>query len=938
MAEYRIGQRWASEMEPELGIGIVEAFDGRRLQLTFPDSNLTRLYAAQDAPLRRVVFQAGDRIASSDGVSLTVASIEAEDGQIVYCGDGLRFREDMLAGNMMMNTPMARLMAGQQDSIRRFDLRIRILEYRRRTVRSMAYGFMGGRVDLIFHQFATAADVCSRRRPRVLLADETGLGKTIEAGLILHRLAITGQVSRVLVIVPDALVVQWFVELARRFNMRFRLFDQAFAADQPPMATDENVFDDAPFGLCGYAFLRSAPPVLLDRLVNGAWDMVVVDEAHHIQPGGTLFTRVERLSHAVERMILITATPGQLAAPSHFTRLRLLDPDRYPDYGQFRRETGEFEQTANIVRALKEGGSADPEAQKRLANMIGLSAEAIRCRLSHADGRQQLIRSIVDLQGTGRVMFKATRNEVTGFPGRTVQIVPLDTDDGQNTIRHRINREIQQDCGLRGPDEDFRFDQDPRASWLTALLRRHRDEKFLLICRTSAKVEALVAEVTRRININVGRYHEKMTLVQRDRQAAWFAEPDGAVMLVCSEIGSEGRNFQFASNLVLFDLPPDADLLAQRIGRLDRIGQKGIVQVMVPCVCETAGMVLARWYQEALNAFVEYKSAADWVTRRFWRPLSELIASPDGVTASSHLDRLIHAGRVAAARRQRKIVSGRDRLLEWGAMPSEKASDLLEEVRVFDNDPDFPQIAERLLDVWGIVMEPVEKQIFQLTPDHRYADPLPGFRPAGMAVTTDRAIALSREDLGLITWDHPLIIGAMEQFFGKGVGSVNFVQWEAQQDPCFYLEMIYVLEVADPPGLYLQAFLPPTAIRVVVDQHGDDGGSGLPDGSSARYTDGSISLLRKLLPLISHQMRKMVDEGGMLARSRAAPVVAAARQSAAVQLNTAVKRLDALRRVNAAIGDSDVDAARQDADTMLRALSNYGLRLDAIRLIVKGKV
>src|SRR6185503_13008343 len=98
-------------------------------------------------------------------------------------------------------------------------------------------------------------------------------------------------------------------------------------------------------------------------------------------------------------------------------------------------------------------------------------------------------------------------------------------------------------------------------------------------------------------------FHENLTLVQRDRNAAWFAEENGARILLCSEIGSEGRNFQFSHHLVLFDLPLDPELLEQRIGRLDRIGQASEIQVHVPYVVGSSHEVLACWYQQGLNSF-----------------------------------------------------------------------------------------------------------------------------------------------------------------------------------------------------------------------------------------------------------------------------------------------------------------------------------------------
>src|SRR5690606_41133390 len=92
---------------------------------------------------------------------------------------------------------------------------------------------------------------------------------------------------------------------------------------------------------------------------------------------------------------------------------------------------------------------------------------------------------------------------------------------------------------------------------------------------------ALEAAIKERFNLNLALFHEGLPLVQRDRQAAWFAEPDGAQVLLCSEIGSEGRNFQFAHHLVLFDLPLNPGLVEQRIGRLDRIGQTDTIRIHV---------------------------------------------------------------------------------------------------------------------------------------------------------------------------------------------------------------------------------------------------------------------------------------------------------------------------------------------------------------------
>lgn len=101
--------------------------------------------------------------------------------------------------------------------------------------------------------------------------------------------------------------------------------------------------------------------------------------------------------------------------------------------------------------------------------------------------------------------------------------------------------------------------------------------KVLVICAKATTALQLEQVLREREGIRAAVFHEGMSIIERDRAAARFAEEDtGAQVLLCSEIGSEGRNFQFASNLVMFDLPFNPDLLEQRIGRLDRIGGRMI--------------------------------------------------------------------------------------------------------------------------------------------------------------------------------------------------------------------------------------------------------------------------------------------------------------------------------------------------------------------------
>ena len=217
-----------SEREPELGLGLVVSVDhaSRRVALDFPATGERRLYALGTPVLKRVEFRPGESITMREGKTFVIESVEDEAGVLVYVGQNRRAREDAISDVTSVSLPQERLMAGQVDPGEVFDLRYRALQAQARFRQSDVRGFLGGRLELIPHQFYILHEVSGRQIPRVLLADEVGLGKTIEACLILQRLLAIGRVQRVLILVPESLTHQWFVELLRRFNLWFSIYDE----------------------------------------------------------------------------------------------------------------------------------------------------------------------------------------------------------------------------------------------------------------------------------------------------------------------------------------------------------------------------------------------------------------------------------------------------------------------------------------------------------------------------------------------------------------------------------------------------------------------------------------------------------------------------------------------------------------------------------------
>src|SRR5215470_13416695 len=280
--DFHPGQRWISDSEPELGLGSIVEVTGRRVTAAFNGSGEQRQYARANAPLRRVRFRPGDTIRDRHEKRLVIESVAERDGLIFYRHGTREICESELSDATSFSKPEERLALGQFDSPAWFDLRVTALELQHRIRKSKVRGFIGGRIDLIPHQLYIASEVASRLAPRVLLADEVGLGKTIEACLILHRLILTGRARRVLILVPESLVHQWFVELLRRFNLWFHIFDEERCQAIEEVNAGDNPFLEAQLVLCSINLFKANPERVEQALAAG-WDILVVDEAHHLE-------------------------------------------------------------------------------------------------------------------------------------------------------------------------------------------------------------------------------------------------------------------------------------------------------------------------------------------------------------------------------------------------------------------------------------------------------------------------------------------------------------------------------------------------------------------------------------------------------------------------------------------------------------------------------
>ncbi|MCK5641518.1 MAG: RNA polymerase-associated protein RapA, partial [Gammaproteobacteria bacterium] len=632
MYTFTPGQRWISQAELQMGLGTVVSTDHRTVTILFLANDETRVYAKQTAPLSRVEFAIGDQIHAHDGWSLQVTSVDEAEGLLTYSGirdDGsqARLEEGQLDNLIQLNQPIERLLSGQIDPVKLFELRYQTLQHANRLGHSDLHGLSGVRTSLIPHQLYIAHEVANRYAPRVLLADEVGLGKTIEAGLILHQQLLTERARRILIVVPETLLHQWLVEMLRRFNLSFSLFDEERCQAIEESTDQDNPFHTEQLVMCSLGFL-SEHPERCQQALDGNWDLLVVDEAHHLQwspqQSSVEYSLIEQLASVTKGVLLLTATPEQLGKASHFARLRLLDADRFNDFDAFIKEEQSYEPVALAIEALLTEQSLDKNTYQTLAETVkeGDNQELLECLKDESTtddkktaARTKLIEHLLDRHGTGRVLFRNTRSSVKGFPERKLTAYPLEIPDAYTECLAIIQATgITESQLLLCPELLYQATEnhlqkswlqiDPRVEWLTSKLKQLKSEKVLVITASAETAMDLAASLQGKSGIHAAVFHEGLSIIERDRAAAFFADQEyGSQVLICSEIGSEGRNFQFAHHLVLFDLPLNPDLLEQRIGRLDRIGQTETIQIHVPYIKNSAQEVMFNWYHQGLNAF-----------------------------------------------------------------------------------------------------------------------------------------------------------------------------------------------------------------------------------------------------------------------------------------------------------------------------------------------
>lgn len=963
---FALGQRWISDTESDLGLGTVVALDARTVTLLFAASEENRVYARSDAPVTRVTFNVGDVIDAQEGWQLKVEQVVDDNGVLSYLGtrsdteeSGVILREIMLSNQIRFNKPQDKLFAGQIDRMDNFVLRYRALTNQYQQHKSPMRGLCGMRAGLIPHQLYIAHEVGRRHAPRVLLADEVGLGKTIEAGMIIHQQVLSGRAERILIVVPETLQHQWLVEMMRRFNLHFSVFDEERCIEA--YAEADNPFETQQYVLCSLDFLRKSKK-RFEQALDADWDLLVVDEAHHLEWSQEAPSReyqvVEGLAERTAGVLLLTATPEQLGHESHFARLRLLDPDRFYDYRAFVEEEKQYAPVADAVATLFSGEKLENSAKNQITELLSEQDVEPLFRIiegsceeqEKAKARQELIDNLMDRHGTGRVLFRNTRAAIKGFPERNVHLLPMDIPSQYTTamrVAGMLGGQMKPEARamkMLYPEEIFQefegdsatwWQFDSRVNWLIEKVKEKRSEKVLVIASRANTALQLEQALREREGIRATVFHEGMSILERDKAAAYFAQDEGgAQVLICSEIGSEGRNFQFASQLVMFDLPFNPDLLEQRIGRLDRIGQQRDIDIYVPYLKGTSQGIIARWFEEGLSAFGETCPTGRAVYDQYSEQLIEMLASGNTDT----LDEVIEQSRHMNQELKAKLEQGRDRLLEIHSNGGEKAQKIVEQIESTDGDTNLVTFALSLFDTIGLNQDDKGENALVVTPsEHMMVPSYPGLPYEGATITFDRDTALSREDMHFMSWEHPMIQGGIDLLLSEGVGTsaVSLLKNKALPVGTILLELVYLVDAQAPKRSGLSQFLPQTPIRMMLDGKGNDLSEQVEfEGFNRQLSPVNRHLASKLVSSVQGDVHKLIEAGERHIQGHLSKVRDSALSDMQSNLNGELERLQALKAVNPNIRDEELEAIEQQIKELTGYIQSAQIQLDSLRLIV----
>jgi len=489
------------------------------------------------------------------------------------------------------------------------------------------------------HQLYALNRAISRDRIRYLLADEVGLGKTIEAGLVLRELKLRGRVKRILVVAPKGLVRQWQAEMRLHFGEKFQFIEPSELAAfrqwrSGGAGEEENLWRMHDQVICS---LDSVKPLegrrgwsleqlntynreRFEDLISASWDLVIIDEAHRMGGSTSQVARYKlgaALAEASPYLLLLSATPHQGKTDQFMRLMQLLDREAFPDESSVSRD-----RVRPFVIRTEKRVSINAEGQPLFKPRV-TRLQAVAWQARHGS-QQRLYEAVTDYVRHGYNQAMAAKQRHIGFLMILMQrLVTSSTAAIRTTLEKRqalldapqpqanlfestsadewadLDGQSQVDLAMQSSGWELEKSEvetllelareteaagtDAKAEALLELIYKLQQEEGdpalkVLIFTEFVPTQAMLADYLESRGFSVATLNGSMDLEARTRAQQVFSKD--VRVLISTDAGGEGLNLQFCHVIVNFDMPWNPMRIEQRIGRVDRIGQKHVVRAI----------------------------------------------------------------------------------------------------------------------------------------------------------------------------------------------------------------------------------------------------------------------------------------------------------------------------------------------------------------------
>jgi SNF2 family DNA or RNA helicase len=404
------------------------------------------------------------------------------------------------------------------------------------------------------YQIKAAQSALRRFRGRGLLCDEVGLGKTIEAGLVIKEYLMRQMAERILIITPPGLVQQWREELSQKFG----LHDFVTNADESFRAAGVDAWRQFPLVIASLAAARRAGT--RDIIASLNYDLIIVDEAHHLKNRSSVSWKfINKLQ--MQFILMLTATPVENRLEELYNLITILKPGQLKTPQEFRRQF--------VVRG-------DPRSPKNRGLLRELLADVM---IRHSRGQVNVKlppRRAHTIRLTPTLEERALYQDISRFVRHTLT-------EGRNKGARKLTLSIlQREIGSSplAVVKTLRKLADitdwAKADALQKIIQSAGQDRLLIFTHFQATLDVL-AERLAAMGVDFIPYHGGLTTQQKDEAIRRF-EAEGQILL-STEAAGEGRNLQFCHVMINFDLPWNPQRIEQRVGRIHRIGQTKRVEI-----------------------------------------------------------------------------------------------------------------------------------------------------------------------------------------------------------------------------------------------------------------------------------------------------------------------------------------------------------------------